>query len=951
MKKVFESVALAVLAVFATSCAKENNVDQENGPKNLHFVVKTAENAPVKSYLENNLDGTYTPKWSKGDAMAIFVGDITSSKKATATLCNTSAEPLTATFEGSAPAAEEGYFKGITPAERVANGLTPEKDNSECVAVNLGDPDAGYVQHPTVETIDEYCDILMSKPTFYMSDGNEALIDEEVYFKRVMSVVKVVVNGPVSLKTEKIHSFTLTSSEATLSGRAKVDVTNARVVGWTVPSKSLSAVYVVEENMPFIYDEDKILNAVYFVANPTTLKAGTTLTVSGETDNYAISKEINLPNDIVFPEGQIAVINLSLSEANLTNKTSGFAYSLYEDELEEGDYLIVYNENAMRASVSSDRFQISRVSVEDNQIENTDKSIVWHIEQSGGYWTIYNKDIDKYAASTGVKNNAQLLASGTDEKSLWTVSSSDSYKTFEFVNNANQKSKVNANLRCNGSYGFACYSVSTGGALSLYRLAGSVTTKYEISCSEVSEGGKISASAAKAAEGKEITLTSTPESGYKFDGWSVKDESGNEIKVTDNKFTMPASKVTVSGSFSKIGYTITKSEVVKGGSFTVKVNGTEAATAHVKDNVSLEATAAEGYSFSSWTVTNDDTKATVSVSSDSFTMPAANVTVKATFIKIYSSLEELIADGAPTTSGVFVTVVLKNEVITKLVKSSDNKYTNGVCLNVGTQEIQIYCKNTPSNWAVGDLISGTLINCAWKLYNSTWELCPNDYNGLTRVPASEANTLTVDNTSKTWASDATDAFVINVKVNGGASWNVTPETLDWAKVEVDKAAGTITVTPNGKNETSTANEATLAVTHATASALTKTITLKQLQAGAATAKEYTATIDVNTFTKTNSSTTGYAAYDGEHTILATSKDGGFITMTYSSSQVMINSNKLQFKKNDGKLSGKDWGIIKSLDSGSQDLSISIDEDKSSFTVSNMSSSVKSTTAIVIVFEK
>lgn len=112
--------------------------------------------------------------------------------------------------------------------------------------------------------------------------------------------------------------------------------------------------------------------------------------------------------------------------------------------------------------------------------------------------------------------------------------------------------------------------------------------------------------------------------------------------------------------------------------------------------------------------------------------------------------------------------------------------------------------------------------------------------------------ITVNQTSKTWASDATDAFVINVKVNGGASWNVTPETLDWAKVEVDKAAGTITVTPNGKNETSTANEATLTVTHATASQLSKTVTLKQIAAGS-TVESKTSTL---TLSPTNKFLTG-----------------------------------------------------------------------------------------------
>ena len=37
------------------------------------------------------------------------------------------------------------------------------------------------------------------------------------------------------------------------------------------------------------------------------------------------------------------------------------------------------------------------------------------------------------------------------------------------MNKKNTVNNVNANLRKNGTYGFACYATSTGGALSLYK--------------------------------------------------------------------------------------------------------------------------------------------------------------------------------------------------------------------------------------------------------------------------------------------------------------------------------------------------------------------------------------------------------------------------------------------------------------------------------------------------
>lgn len=94
--------------------------------------------------------------------------------------------------------------------------------------------------------------------------------------------------------------------------------------------------------------------------------------------------------------------------------------------------------------------------------------------------------------------------------------------------------------------------------------------------------------------------------------------------------------------------------------------------------------------------------------------------------------------------------------------------------------------------------------------------------------------LSVDQTSKVWAADATDAFVVKVAVNSeGGDWNVTPETLSWATIAVNKTAGTIKVTPNGANETKTANEATLTVTHTSDASLTAKISLKQNGKGGA----------------------------------------------------------------------------------------------------------------------
>ena len=259
--------------------------------------------------------------------------------------------------------------------------------------------------------------------------------------------------------------------------------------------------------------------------------------------------------------------------------------------------------------------------------------------------------------------------------------------------------------------------------------------KYSVSFASV-EGGTLSASAIKAEEGTEITLTADPQLGYEFNGdWSVVATDGTAINVVGNKFIMPAQDVTVSGTFSKVAYTITKA-AAENGSFIVKNGDAEVTTAFKGDKITLEATPAEGFTFGKWTVTymDGETEKSFNPSANTFNMPAANVTVSATFVEtahvpVYASVADLIAAGAPTTDGSKVTVTLTDEEITKFYKSG--QYTNGVYFTVGTQEVQIYCKDTPANWEVGGTISGTLTNCDWKLYKNTWELCPADYSELT----------------------------------------------------------------------------------------------------------------------------------------------------------------------------------------------------------------------------
>ena len=140
-------------------------------------------------------------------------------------------------------------------------------------------------------------------------------------------------------------------------------------------------------------------------------------------------------------------------------------FELFSGDLVEGDYVFVVDAKAMTNSVSSDKLSNTDVTPSENVITNPDASIIWHIAASGDYWTIYNEAITQYAASTGAKNKAQMLADGTDDKAKWSVAKTGN--AFNFQNKANAEGGVNAKLQRNGDYGWACYASYSN--ISLYK--------------------------------------------------------------------------------------------------------------------------------------------------------------------------------------------------------------------------------------------------------------------------------------------------------------------------------------------------------------------------------------------------------------------------------------------------------------------------------------------------
>ena len=159
------------------------------------------------------------------------------------------------------------------------------------------------------------------------------------------------------------------------------------------------------------------------------------------------------------------------------------------------------------------------------------------------------------------------------------------------------------------------------------RVLGNVTVKatfeaqYTVSSAVSPSGsGTVTLGKTKAYPGEEVTVGAAPAAGYQFSNWSTNVSGTN---VSNGKFTMPASNITVTATFTKKTHTVTLLANPSAGG-TPTANKT---SANYGDSITLSngRDASEGYVFDNWTSSD------VTITNNGFTMPDKNVTVTANY--------------------------------------------------------------------------------------------------------------------------------------------------------------------------------------------------------------------------------------------------------------------------------------------------------------------------------
>lgn len=152
-------------------------------------------------------------------------------------------------------------------------------------------------------------------------------------------------------------------------------------------------------------------------------------------------------------------------------------------------------------------------------------------------------------------------------------------------------------------------------------------SKYNVTVTQPAQGGTVTATPMEAEAGTPIALSETANAGWEFVRYIVT-AGGQQIDVNNNRFIMPESDVSVTAEFREVPkeYAIT-TQSGGNGSVTAKP-----ASATEGTKVGLIINADRDYELDQLTVTDDAGKhVAVDMQAKTFTMPASNVIVRATF--------------------------------------------------------------------------------------------------------------------------------------------------------------------------------------------------------------------------------------------------------------------------------------------------------------------------------
>lgn len=620
MKKTFKYFAFAIATLVAiVSCQKIVETDTQDGPKvneeevSPTFVYKfnIAGNETTKTTLEKDGSGFFS-QWETGDV----IGSITTKESG-----SSSVTPA----DGETPASFSIKSTGGLSVGDAINVYFPYSGSVQ------SDPTAVEITIPTAQSQGskfDYDAMPMVAKEITVTAGMASVTDETaigtVQFVNLGSLVNFkVYSSNATYATEKVKSVTFNANKA-LAGTFSVDLTSVdpadpstlEIDGYaeTSVTTSLATASAIGADKEHALD-------VYMVVAPDSYTGSIMVTTDMATYTFPISSSITIARS------GLKGLGLNLGGANAVRKSSSYTWNLSTNSYSS-------------ASASQITWQSAYASMVGDRMDDKNTAVNNYIPPTRTSTRLYSGNRITFTPASGVTILSVVITAASDGYA-------NALKNASWNNATGSSSGSTATIiPINGALAFdGTLSTQTGmtSVVVYYKGAPSSASAKAITITPPSNGTLV-ASASSAKEGTIITLTPTPASGYSLISLSVTDDvTSASIPVSAKyQFAMPANAVTVAATFA-VQYNVNISGSILNGNV-----GSDKSKAAAGETVTLTPSPAANYGFVSWDV-RDESSNVVSVTNNSFTMPASDVTVSANFGRLYSLSIPAADNGTVTT--------------------------------------------------------------------------------------------------------------------------------------------------------------------------------------------------------------------------------------------------------------------------------------------------------------
>lgn len=198
----------------------------------------------------------------------------------------------------------------------------------------------------------------------------------------------------------------------------------------------------------------------------------------------------------------------------------------------------------MKNTISSGKMGTADDPVSENVITNPGVAIVWKLGGKKDAYTLYNQSVSKYVEITGNSTGGYALNASPTSGATYTLTIEDGHGFFFKSNYSTANSR---GISIYNASEFRSYGLANAKTLELYKLPAYTYSAYSTSCCETKvnlthnspEHGTVEFNKSRIGtcnSDKEVSLTITPDAGYKLTGWTVNTTSG----YADAKTTSPA---------------------------------------------------------------------------------------------------------------------------------------------------------------------------------------------------------------------------------------------------------------------------------------------------------------------------------------------------------------------------------------------------------------------------